>query len=338
MNKYVMAITLVLALCVVQSAAGCVKVKNPDTKGPATFSEVTTDAAVSPEGRALHLVTKFIASTPTIYVSAKVNTAPEKTSIRARWVYVKDSTGKEVKQELFKDSTTVSGTKYVTFSHQSPSGSWQVGQYAIELYINDQEVTNAQFSIKELLIADVPAPTIFFFKALPEAINYGQAVTLSWSTSDAATVEISTVGVVGTAGNVIITPANSMEYALTASNAVGSTSKKVNIQVTSFITDKPELVITNFWVEGDKAFYKIKNIGGVEAKSSLTGIYINGLAAGQSKVEILAPDQERTYYFPNLTWSYGSQRSYKLPVRICADDYNVIGEYDEYNNCLVLDW
>jgi len=39
-----------------------------------------------------------------------------------------------------------------------------------------------------------------------------------------------------------------------------------------------------------------------------------------------------------LKWGYGAQRSYKIPVRVCADDYNNIGEYDEINNCLVLDW
>jgi len=76
----------------------------------------------------------------------------------------------------------------------------------------------------------------------------------------------------------------------------------------------------------------------VEAKESITGIYINGLVQDQSRVDILAPSQERTYSFPTLKWSYGTQRNYNIEVRVCADDYGDIGEYDKTNNCLVLDW
>ena len=329
---------LLIISLTVAFAPGCLKVKNPETKGPATLSEVTTATSVSAEGKPLSVATNFLASTPTIYVCARVNNAPQDTSLGAKWIYVIDSTGKEVSQELFSDGATVSGTKYVSFNHQSPAGSWAPGKYSVALYLNNQEVTDAQFTVQAVQRADVPAPTIYSFKAVPEAINYGQAVTLSWSTSDASKVELSTVGSVQATGNVIVAPANSTEYTLTASNAAGSTTMKVKIQVTSFISDKPELVVTDFWAEGDRVYYKIKNISEVAAKSSASYLYIEGNYKASSLVEVLAPNQERTQTFPNFQWTYGSQRTYRLPLRVCADARNEVGEYDENNNCLVLDW
>jgi len=53
---------------------------------------------------------------------------------------------------------------------------------------------------------------------------------------------------------------------------------------------------------------------------------------------VLAPGQERTQVFPNYNWTYGASRTYRLPVRVCADARNEIGEYDEYNNCLIVEW
>lgn len=341
MNRLPAALSILLVLCLtVISTGACLKVRNTgEAKGPATLSEVGTAASVTDEGRILNTVTIFLSSTPAIFVSARVNNAPADTRVSARWVYVKDSTGREVNENLFDDTTTVTGSKYINFSHSAPAGTWNTGQYAIQLYINDSEVTDAKFTVKDVLKADVPAPTITYFKAEPEAINYGQAVTLSWKTADAATVDVSpSVGrTVGT-GNAIVHPIISTQYTLTATNASGTTTKKINVEVDSFVADKPDLVITDLWLSGDKVNYKIKNIGGVEAKESITGIYISGNAAGQSKVDILAPGQERTYTVPLMSWPYGSNRLYKIPVRACADDYDRIGEHDNVNNCLMFDW
>ena len=321
-------------------SAGCVKVINPEeTKGPARLSDITTAAVVDAQGQAMGVAREdFTADTPTIYLSARVNTAPENTQITARWIFFKDSNNREVNQSLFDDSVTVKGTRYFAFGHPAPSGFWKPGQYVIEIKVNSKEFANARFKVKALQKADVPAPTISFFKAEPEAISFGQSVVLSWSTSAADRVDLSGAGNVQASGDKIVNPVNSRAYTLSATNAVGTTAKTLRVEVTSFNSDKPELVITDFWIEGDKAFYKIKNIGGAEAKASVTGIYINGLAQDQSRAEMLAPGQERAYSFPALKWSYGTQRNYKIPVRVCADDYDRIGEYDEINNCLALDW
>jgi hypothetical protein len=341
--KISLKISVILACLVILDATlpGCVQVRNPEeTRGPATLSEVVTATAVSPEGKALSDVTKFIATTPTIYLSAKVNNAPENTQVSAKWVYVKDETGSEVNQELFNDSTTVKGIRYVSFSHEAPSGLWDKGSYHVAVSINGKEVTDVQFIVKEVHAADVPYPTIQYFKAVPEALNTGQSVTLSWNTSGADRIDISPSvgsGLPGS-GSKIVTPPNSMEYTLTASNNAGTTTKKITVKVTSFISDLPELVITDFWTEGTTAYYKIKNISEVNAKSSKTFLYVQGYNRASSFVDVLAAGQERTQSFLNYEWTFGSRRSYNIPIRVCADGLNEILEYDENNNCLEIDW
>lgn len=339
MKRFLAAASLLLIACVSLSFwPGCVRFQTPPSaQGPVSLSEVTTASSVSPEGQPLSVASVFLASTPTIYVTAKVTNAPENTSITAKWYYVQDEAGKTLNQQLGEDSVTAKGTKYVSFSRQS-TGAWGSGTYSVSLLMDGKEVTNVQFTVQPVQKANVPAPTISYFRAVPEAISTGQAVTLSWSVTGANTVQISTIGNVAAAGNVIVTPVNSVEYQLTATNGAGATSMKVNINVTSFHADKPELVITDFRASGDKAYYKIKNIGGVNAKQSTTFLYIEGNKRASSMVDILSAGEEREQFFPNFAWTYGANRTFKIPLRICADGLNQIGEYDENNNCLVVDW
>jgi hypothetical protein len=339
MKRIPSAASLMLFVCVSLSLLpGCVRIQTPpSSQSPFSLSEVTTASSVSPDGQPLSSARVFLASTPVIYVTARATNAPENTSITARWFYVKDEAGKSVNQQLGEDSATAKGTRYVSFSRQS-SGAWSSGEYSVSLLMNGKEVTNIQFTVQPVQKANVPAPTISYFKAVPEAISTGQAVTLSWSVTGANTLQISTVGTVAPTGNIIVTPVTSTEYLLTATNNAGTTAMKVNITVTSFNTDKPELVITDFHVEGDKAYYKIKNIGGVNSRQSTTFLYIEGNNKASSIVDNLPAGEERQQYFSNFVWTYGANRSFKIPVRTCADGLNQIGEYDENNNCLVVDW
>ncbi len=339
-------IRLLVALIAILIAvtSGCVKV-NPDVGAPSdpaamSLSEVTTAAVVDDQGQAMGVAREdFNADTPTIYLSARINNALPDTEVTAQWVFFKDINNKEQNRSIYDDSILLKGTRYFSFGHPPPSGNiWEPGQYIIKINVNGREYANARFKIKAPQKADVPAPTITFFKAEPEAITWGQAVVLSWSTTAATKVDLSAVGNVQPVGNKIVTPSVSQEYVLTATNSVGTTTKKVYVEVTSFNTDKPELVVVDFWVAGDRAYYKIRNVGGTEAKETITGLYVHGVAADQSRVEILAPGQERSYAFPTLKWTYGANRTYKVPVRVCADDYYDISEYDKNNNCLVLDW
>ena len=269
--------------------AGCIKVANPaENQGPATLSEITTATAVSPEGQPLAVASTFLASTPTVYVTAKISDAPENTSITAKWVYVKNEAGQTVSQPLAEETKPARGTQYVSFSRQAVTGTWGSGQYSVSLLLNGSETATAEFTVQPLQQANVPAPTISYFRAIPESIMAGQAVTLSWSVSDATLVSISPIGSVSPAGNYIVTPANSAEYILTASNSAGSTSMKASVRVTSYVSDKPDLVITDFKVDGARASFKVKNIGGVNTvKPAVTYLYIDGDYKASSLTDIL---------------------------------------------------
>lgn len=321
-------------------SAGCIKVNNQaGNQGPASLSEITTATTVSPEGQPLTVASTFLASTPTIYVTAKVSNAPENTSVTAKWFYVNNEAGQPVSQPLAEETKPARGTQYVAFSRQAVTGTWGSGQYSVSLSLNGKATATAEFTVRPLQKANVPAPTISYFRAIPESIMAGQAVTLSWSVSDATQVSISPIGSVSAAGNYIVTPANSAEYSITASNSAGTTSMKTSVRVTSYISDKPDLVITDFKVEGARASFKVKNIGGVNTVvPTSTYLYIDGNYKASSLTDILSAGQERWQELPNYDWSYGAQRSFRVPVRICADAQDVVGEYDEKNNCLNLDW
>jgi hypothetical protein len=342
MQKNLIYLVLVLLL-VPALAAGCVRVKQPAEKGPAVLSEAAAATSVAADGKPLNVAGTFLASTPAIYATALVSSAPENTQVGARWIYI-SSTGD---QQLFNDSTSVYGSKYIYFSHPAPSGAWQAGQYSVVFLLDGREVSNVRFSVQAAGQKQAEAPTIEYFMAEPDSIMFGQSVNLSWKTTGASTVSISSIGAVETAGSQRVQPANSTEYTLTASNAAGKTLQKVIITVTSHSINKPELVITDFSVSGSNANYKIKNVAqGVDSatdynvlrsRPSTTFLYIGGNYRASSRVEPLAPGEERSMTFANFEWTYGP-RGNRLEVRVCADANNEVGEYDESNNCMDVNW
>jgi len=330
-------ILAIILICLTFSP-GCLKV-NPDAAGPTSLSEVTMASAVTADGQPLAVASTFLANTPNVYVTARVNNAPEGTTVGVKWVYLKDASGNAQNQQLAEESATVKGTRYVSFSRQPVTGTWGSGQYSATLSLNGKDISTAQFTVNPVQQAVQQAPTITYFRAQPESIMAGQAVTLSWLVNDATKVQISPIGNVSAAGSQIVTPANSAEWVLTASNAVGNTSMKAGVRVTSYISDKPDMTVTDFWVEGNKAFFKVKNIGGVNTvKPATTYLYIDGAYRASGLTDILSAGQERAQSFPNYDWPYGTQRNYSRAVRVCSDAQDVIGEYDENNNCLNLSW
>jgi hypothetical protein len=70
--------------------------------------------------------------------------------------------------------------------------------------------------------------------ASPQSIISGQTATLSWSTSNAATVTVApSVGSVAASGSVVVTPATTTTYTLTAANSTGTTSATATVTVSS---------------------------------------------------------------------------------------------------------
>jgi hypothetical protein len=81
-------------------------------------------------------------------------------------------------------------------------------------------------------VSTVPAPRIVNFTAAPMTINAGQSSNLIWSVEGATTVSISpNVGTVDASGTRAVTPAQTTQYTLTATNQTGTTTATTTITV-----------------------------------------------------------------------------------------------------------
>jgi uncharacterized protein YkwD len=77
-------------------------------------------------------------------------------------------------------------------------------------------------------------PVINWFTATPATIAAGQALTLSWSVTNATNLSIDGgVGDVSAVTSKVVAPAQTTVYTLTASNAAGSSTSRVTVTVTS---------------------------------------------------------------------------------------------------------
>lgn len=189
-----------------------------------------------------------------------------------------------------------------------------------------------------------PPPVISSFTAEPATISAGQRTTLTWKVSGATAITIEPeIGEVGAGGSLLLSPAATITYNLTASNESGSTTSSVTVTV-MVSTDKPDLVITDIWLTGAVVNYKIKNQGNAAAKPTWTYFYINDLKQAEGFVDILAPGEEKTETFSNLDWRFpgaagdpGSAVA-EFNVKACADGGNNIEESTKGNNCLTKIW
>ncbi len=73
--------------------------------------------------------------------------------------------------------------------------------------------------------------TINTFTSNSTSINKGSTATLSWTTSNCNSVNLSTIGAVGEQGSYTVQPNSTTTYALNASGASGSASKTITISV-----------------------------------------------------------------------------------------------------------
>jgi len=75
-------------------------------------------------------------------------------------------------------------------------------------------------------------PVIASFTATPASITAGQSSTLQWSVQNSTSVSISSIGTVSASGTNNVSPTVTTVYTLTATNAVGSTTKTATVTVT----------------------------------------------------------------------------------------------------------
>ena len=75
-------------------------------------------------------------------------------------------------------------------------------------------------------------PKVNYFTADPTAIYAGDYTTLSWSVSNATSINISPgIGLVSSVGSTLVSPGESISYTLTATNAAGSVNRTISVNV-----------------------------------------------------------------------------------------------------------
>ena len=90
----------------------------------------------------------------------------------------------------------------------------------------------ALLSIGSFISCRPEPPAIILFSATPPEINLGQSTNLKWSIKDATSVTIDQgIGEIAATGSIELSPAKTIAYTLTATNAGGTVSKSVVIYV-----------------------------------------------------------------------------------------------------------
>lgn len=188
-------------------------------------------------------------------------------------------------------------------------------------------------------------PVINAFSAEPQTITAGGRITLSWNVSNAETVNIQPeIGAVGATGSLMLSPASTTTYTLTATSAAGSNTASTTVTVTPPAVGKADLVITDIWLTGAVVNFKIKNQGNAPAPPTRAHFYINNLKKAEEYVQTLAPGEERVESFSNLDWRFPGIAGDPGPavaqfnVKACADGGNAVEESAEDNNCLTEIW
>lgn len=186
-------------------------------------------------------------------------------------------------------------------------------------------------------------PVVSSFSASPETIYKGQSVTLSWDVAGATTVTIQPyVGGVQQVGSQVLPLANSTTFTLTATNSSGSATGTLTVMVKPPIVGVPDLMVTEIWLLGDTVYYKVVNLGNVEAKLSLSKLYIDNLEKATDYLDIVPGGQEVTGVFhqyhlqvtpAGLTPEFPTSAPATVRVKVCADVNDEIKEGDEFNNC-----
>lgn len=90
--------------------------------------------------------TAYSPDTATFYCFFELNNAPDDTVVKGVWTLV-SAEGYEANSEIDSADITGSDDSYF-FSLDRAADNWPVGQYKIDLYINDKLVQTVQFEVQ----------------------------------------------------------------------------------------------------------------------------------------------------------------------------------------------
>lgn len=368
--RWFFALSCITALSLL--VAGCgIKINTGGTTST-LITDATLATGVDSELKPVNASNTFPVTTDMLYLSFKLNNAPANTHVTARMTYLGGEAASMANQVLYDSSLSGEGTKFMSFSMESPPGGFPQGNYQIALAANGKETINMPFTVQNLGTQKV-WPVISKFSATPDTISAGQPVTLSWEVSGATRLTLQPeVGTVPNSGTRSITPLMTTTYKLIASNDAGSTTREITVQVGAAVTGVPDLVVTDAWLEGCMIYYKIKNIGGVDSTPTTSYLYVDNLfppMGANSYCDVLKPGQEKTLSFSSYQWldcgsnptpggggnpifgtltalrpsssrtvAYFDPSSLNHVVKVCADGKNEAIEANKNNNCLTKIW
>jgi hypothetical protein len=256
-------------------------------------------------------------------------------------------------------SWSVTGATTVSIDHGignvALNGSRVVSPLSTIVYtlLATNEATSSTASASVVVSSPAPPaptpnmPVIDTFALNPDTITEGESAVLSWSTSNAATVNIDQgIGAVAPAGSTAVSPGESTVYTITAANSYGWVSRSIALAVSSdegiflftpglFFVFKPDLEIIDVWNDEGVIWYTIKNNGIMDSPASHSRLYVDGAVKATDDVGPLAAGASRNERFAGYNYAC-SGTSDTISVR--ADLNSAVDETDEDNNLLKESW
>ncbi|MGA2368044.1 MAG: hypothetical protein ABSF74_05700 [Dehalococcoidia bacterium] len=369
-GNLIIAILLTVASLAI-AMPGCVTVNTGGNGATSLMSEATLATGVDSQSKPLNPSNTFTVSTDTIYLSLKLNNAAANTQVMAKLTYLSGEVASLANSIMFTSTQTGQGTQYMYFAMKAPPGGFPQGNYQVNISANGQDQSSLPFTVQNLSV-QAGWPTINSFTTTPDTVPAGQTVTLKWDVSNATRVTIQPeIGTVPSSGTRTITPSATSEYVLTAINDAGAPAKHLTITVGAPVAGVPDLIITDAWLDGCMVYYKVKNIGSVNAPGSTSLLSVDNLfppLGSTSFVDVMKPGQERTLAFSSYQWvgcgtnaaasgggsimaedttgSFAPQgpsqsgNGYVVltlnhEVKVCANAKDPIAEANTSNNCLI---
>jgi hypothetical protein len=222
----------------------------PDQTAEATVRVARADSGGNEEVE-LHLRTTITARSATGYeINCSVKPgSPYLQIVRwngayGSWAYVAAAGQGCVNGDVLK--ATISGSTITVYKNgtqvlQGTDSTFRTGSPGMGFYLSGGSVAmNADygfssFSADDGTVTPPPSPLpIATLSANPASIQIGSSSTLSWATTNAASVSIDNgIGSVALAGSLLISPAQSTTYTLTATGAGGTSAASVTVTVTA---------------------------------------------------------------------------------------------------------
>jgi hypothetical protein len=333
------SLILLLSFPLMLLSASCA---NLFSSGP-LISEVTTTTGFTGGYHPADRTNVFYIDSPQICCSAKLSGAHPNTAVLANWIYIHGAMATQAKPLVQSDKAICDGDCYVGFTLPSSPEGYIAGEYRVEISSDTGHPISVGFFIQR--DESGPLPVISSFSASALDIVAGQSTDLKWRASNATRVSIQpSLRTVQSEGLQDVFPASDTTYTLWALNRRGSSSSSISIKVTPVVTDKADLLVTDFWNTGNVLFYKVKNIGNLASSPSDAYLYKNDVLVSKDYTQPLDPGQERvesfgSYHFsPRFPSIIGSAvpdgTTDAVNMRVCLNGSQTCLETDNSNNCM----